>query len=166
MPRAKKQQEKTAHEEPRAKKETPQAPPRLYRSSHDRILGGVAGGLGEYFQIDPTLVRIIFILLALFAGGFGVLLYFILWFVLPSENDMQAMPHMAMRNNMNDFRESVRGIGQRVRQENSSFLWVGGVLVVLGLIFLSNNFGFFRVSLSQFWPLLLIFIGILLLFRP
>lgn len=42
---------------------------RLYRSSKNRILGGVLGGIGEYFQIDPTLIRLLFILI-LFFGAF------------------------------------------------------------------------------------------------
>jgi len=55
---------------------------RLYRSNRDVMLGGVAGGLAEYFNLDPTLVRLIFVLLAL-AGGPGIILYLILWIIMP-----------------------------------------------------------------------------------
>ncbi len=55
---------------------------RLYRSSKERILGGVCGGLGEYFDIDPTVVRLLWVLFAL-AGGMGILFYFIAWFIIP-----------------------------------------------------------------------------------
>ncbi len=55
---------------------------RLYRSQRDRMLGGVCGGLGEYLGLDPTIIRLIFILLALL-GGHGILLYLILWLVIP-----------------------------------------------------------------------------------
>ena len=55
---------------------------RLYRSRSDRQLAGVCGGLGEYFGVDPTIVRLIFIVLAL-AGGPGLLLYIILALVIP-----------------------------------------------------------------------------------
>ena len=55
---------------------------RLYRSQRDRVLGGVCGGLGEYLGLDPTIIRLIFILLALL-GGHGILLYLILWLVIP-----------------------------------------------------------------------------------
>jgi phage shock protein C len=55
---------------------------RLTRSTTERMIAGVAGGLGEYFNMDPTLVRLIFVLLAL-AGGPGLLLYLILWVVVP-----------------------------------------------------------------------------------
>jgi len=54
---------------------------RLYRSGKDKILGGVCGGIAEYFDVDPTLVRLIWILLAL--NGSGVLAYILAWLVMP-----------------------------------------------------------------------------------
>ena len=59
---------------------------RLYRSNDDRWLGGVCGGLAKYFGIDSTLVRLIFILLALIIGG-GLLIYIIMWIIIPQEPD-------------------------------------------------------------------------------
>ena len=58
---------------------------RLYRSRDDRMIAGVAGGVAEYFQLDPSLVRIVWVLLAL-AGGFGVLLYIVMVIVVPEED--------------------------------------------------------------------------------
>ncbi|MGB7729639.1 MAG: PspC domain-containing protein [Candidatus Acidiferrum sp.] len=59
------------------------APPkRLMRSSRDKKLGGVCAGLADYFDLDPTIVRIVW-LLAIFLGGTGLLLYLILWIALP-----------------------------------------------------------------------------------
>lgn len=55
---------------------------RLYRSGKDRILGGVCGGLGEYFSIDPALIRLGWILFSLVYGS-GVLAYFIAWIIIP-----------------------------------------------------------------------------------
>lgn len=57
---------------------------RLYRSRSDRMLAGVCGGLAKFFDVDPTLVRLAFVVLAL-AGGPGVLLYIIMWIVTPCE---------------------------------------------------------------------------------
>jgi phage shock protein C len=57
---------------------------KLYRSNDQRLLGGVCGGLGEYFNTDPTIVRLLFVAFALLAGG-GVLLYLILWLLIPQE---------------------------------------------------------------------------------
>jgi len=57
---------------------------RLYRSQKDRIIGGVCGGLSDYFGWDPTLVRVVFAVLLL-AGGNGLLLYLLLWILTPLE---------------------------------------------------------------------------------
>jgi len=55
---------------------------KLRRSRGDRMVAGVCAGLAEYFNVDPVLVRLVFVLLAL-AGGPGVLLYIVLWFIMP-----------------------------------------------------------------------------------
>jgi phage shock protein C len=57
---------------------------RLYRSREDRMIAGVCGGLGDYFGIDPTLVRLLFVFAALFYGP-GILAYLILMLVVPEE---------------------------------------------------------------------------------
>ncbi len=57
---------------------------KLMRSNSDRTIAGVCGGLGEYFNIDSTIVRLIFVLLALF-GGHGLLIYLILLLVMPDQ---------------------------------------------------------------------------------
>ncbi len=59
-------------------------PRRLYRCRQDRWLAGVAGGMAEYLEVDPTVVRILWILSA-FLGGFTILLYIILVFIIPLE---------------------------------------------------------------------------------
>ena len=59
-------------------------PRRLYRSRRDRQLAGVAGGIAEYLDVDPTVVRILWIL-SIFFGGFGILLYIIMAFIVPLE---------------------------------------------------------------------------------
>jgi phage shock protein PspC (stress-responsive transcriptional regulator) len=58
---------------------------RLYRDESDKLLAGVASGLAQYLQVDPAIVRFIFILLVIF-GGSGILIYIILWLVLPSRS--------------------------------------------------------------------------------
>ncbi|MCC6803501.1 MAG: PspC domain-containing protein [Anaerolineae bacterium] len=57
---------------------------KLYRSRTDRKLAGVCAGLAEYFDVDPTIVRILFVLLAL-AGGPGLIFYIILALLIPEE---------------------------------------------------------------------------------
>lgn len=58
------------------------APRRLVRSTKDRKIAGVCGGVAAYLDIDPTLVRVLWLCAVLF-GGFGVLAYILLWIVLP-----------------------------------------------------------------------------------
>ncbi len=57
---------------------------RLYRSEDERIVAGVCGGVGEYFDIDPVIVRIAWIILTV-AGGSGILLYILAWLIVPSQ---------------------------------------------------------------------------------
>lgn len=57
---------------------------RLYRSKTDRMLGGVCGGLGKYFNLDPVLMRLLWVLL-FFCGGVGFLGYIIAWIIMPEE---------------------------------------------------------------------------------
>ena len=58
-------------------------PKRLYRSDTDKMIGGVCGGIAEYFTLDPTLVRLGFILLSLFTVFSGLPAYVVLWIVVP-----------------------------------------------------------------------------------
>ena len=55
---------------------------RLYRSADERILGGVCGGIAEYFEVDPVLIRFLWVLWA-FLGGMGILAYIIAWIIIP-----------------------------------------------------------------------------------
>ena len=55
---------------------------RLYRSGENRILAGVCGGLGEYFERDPVLIRLLWVLFSL-AYGTGILAYIIAWIIIP-----------------------------------------------------------------------------------
>ena len=55
---------------------------RLYRSGEERILGGVCGGIAEYFNFDPTLIRLLWVI-ASFFWGFGILAYIVSWIIIP-----------------------------------------------------------------------------------
>ena len=59
---------------------------RLLRSVRDRKLGGVCGGLAEYFDIDPTIVRLAWAFVSLASVGVGVLAYFVAWIIIPENN--------------------------------------------------------------------------------
>jgi phage shock protein C len=59
-------------------------PRKLYRSKTDRKLAGVCGGLAQYFNVDATLIRVLFIVLAVL-GGSGLVLYLALWIIVPNQ---------------------------------------------------------------------------------
>jgi phage shock protein C len=58
---------------------------RLYRSKNERILGGVCAGLGEHFDIDPTVIRLVWAVITVLSIGTGVLVYIIAWILIPEE---------------------------------------------------------------------------------
>ncbi len=58
---------------------------RLYRSNSEKMLGGVCGGLGKYFSVDPTIIRLAWVVFSL-CGGAGLLAYLIAWIIIPSES--------------------------------------------------------------------------------
>ncbi|MBT3189152.1 MAG: PspC domain-containing protein, partial [Anaerolineae bacterium] len=60
----------------------------LYRTEKDKMIGGVCGGLGEYFEIDPALVRLLFALI-FFGYGAGLMVYVLLWIIMPSEDMLE-----------------------------------------------------------------------------
>jgi phage shock protein C len=57
-------------------------PRKLYRSQNQRMLAGVCGGLAEYFNVDATLIRVLFLILAVF-GGSGLVIYVVMWLIVP-----------------------------------------------------------------------------------
>ena len=58
---------------------------RLYRSKTERLLGGVCGGIGLYYDTDPNLIRIIWVVLTLLSVGIGVIAYIVAWIIIPEE---------------------------------------------------------------------------------
>lgn len=117
-----------------------QAPPRLTRSTSDQMLGGVCGGLGHYFNIDPIWFRIGFVVLAL-GGGSSVLLYIVLWLVMPEDSgDHDTVP--------------------RPRPPTSNppaAIVVGLILIAVGAMILIN---LIEPSIGRyFWPLALLASG-------
>lgn len=67
---------------------------RLYRSTENRMIAGVAAGVARYMDIDPTIVRLIFIAVAL-AGGFGVLAYIVAWVIVPEQPTSETISSQA-----------------------------------------------------------------------
>lgn len=87
---------------------------KLYRSDKDRMLFGVCGGLAKYFGIDSSLMRIIVILLAL-ATGIGVLVYFLMAFIVPLEGSTKTTPREIVLENVAEAKTTAEGLGQNIR---------------------------------------------------
>jgi len=151
---------------------------RLYRSSTQRMLSGVCGGLGEYFNIDPTLVRIVYILVTIATGVLlGIGLYFVLWLIVPSEASVGKSIRESMRENVDEMAQSARDISSEVqatlrrtptegahRIERAAL--AGLILVAIGVLFLLANLDLLGwLRWARFWPLILIVIGLVLLLR-
>ena len=143
---------------------------KLYRSRTNKVFAGVAGGLGDFFAIDPVIIRIIFTVLALMGGG-GVLIYILLWIFVPykeefsynssSQQNTQSSsqaPEPDMKDN--DFNKP---------QDNNEYnkvsrrsLFGGIILITLGILFLIDRL-IPQINFGELWPVILIVIGILIL---
>lgn len=86
---------------------------RLQKSSKNRMLFGVCGGLAEYFRIDPVIVRVVFILLAL-ANGIGVLVYLVLSLIMPRAESAEREPVAVVKDNVQTARREATEAGRRV----------------------------------------------------
>ena len=87
---------------------------RLLRSRNDRIVAGVAGGVAAVFGVDPLLVRIAFLALALF-NGFGLLIYLALWLLVPNQDSAAAGSREQVRENIGEIQAAAESLVQRVR---------------------------------------------------
>ena len=128
-----------ADSEPTAPRPEPERPRVLRRSKEDRVIAGVCAGLGRYLGIDPVLLRIAFVVLAI-AGGGGILLYVVSWILIPEQGENE---------NLGTVRPS---------NVDSTRLVVGGALIAIGTILLLN------LSIPAlgryFWPLAVIAAGV------
>lgn len=126
----------------------------LYRHPTEKMIGGVCGGLADYFKWDPALVRIVWLVATIATGGGGLLAYLVLWGLLPVGTVQNGQQRPAA------FAINERNIGRMAM-----------VLIALGGLWLLSNMGilhgllhvFWRTVSIFFWPALLIGIGYLLL---
>jgi len=146
---------------------------KLYRSKNEKVIAGVAGGLGEYFETDPVLFRIMFVFLVLW-GGAGILFYLILMFIIPKEGGQSAKEIIQeAADSLKDKAQEMAGqIKQETQEIKKQSWWASrrhflGVLVMLaGLIFLLNQLFPIRFLRFNFiWPVVVILIGFFVVFK-
>jgi phage shock protein C len=152
----------------------------LYRNEMNKVLAGVASGLAEYFEMDVTWVRIIFVFAAVF-GFSGVFIYLILWIVIPNRpfNPAGFPPYNTDYRVYEDqpFTSYTAGSPQsetpvppylKNKQSNGNTRLIGGlILVFLGSYFLLDEFNFFPnwFDFHKMWPIIFIIPGILLILK-
>lgn len=133
----------------------------LYRDKQRASIGGVCAGLADYFNVDITLVRALF-LVALFGFGSGVLLYIILWIVIPEKRFDFNAGGPTVDYTVNDAGEAkpVEEVTDKKRRKKNNESVIGGlVLLTLGVIFLADEFVPW-FEFHKLWPLILIAVGV------
>jgi phage shock protein C len=126
----------------------------LYRHPTDKRLGGVCGGIGDYLDIDPVLLRLGWILAAIVTGGVAILIYALMWIVLPTGTQKEGQTQKAAID-----------LGDHVMSK------LAYLFIALGVLWLLANTGvlphlwdgFWAVASILFWPAVLIVAGFLLL---
>jgi len=129
---------------------------KIYRSEREKMIGGVCGGLAEYFNVDVVLIRLFWVLL-FFLGGSGVLAYIIAWIIIPSEADAQ--PYTGDG-------EPWEGADSTHNSGRGSKI-VGIILIMVGVFFLAKIYipQFYWSRLRGLWPVVLIVVGIIVMFQ-
>ena len=133
---------------------------RIYRSSRDRMIAGVAGGLAEYFDIDPVLTRAGIVILTL-SGGLGILTYIILWIIMPYDYELANMPQSS-KNGPFDNKPFQDNENQVLQNNDSTKRFViAGIFIVLGVLLLLDNL-IQHISFKFIFPIILIIIGVII----
>ena len=151
---------------------------RLTRNRRTAVVGGVSAGFADYFNVDPVLARLGFVLLA-FANGIGLLFYIICWVIMPT-NDAGVPEQTSPGGKVTDevrAAEQMRAAGERVahevretRESGRGHMIFGIALIVLGSMLLLDRFSWmfqwpYWLRFGNLWPLILVAIGVALLMR-
>lgn len=156
---------------------------RLYRSTTDSILGGVAAGVADYLDADPSIVRIVWAVLAVVTGGIFVVLYVVMWIVVPEGEQPAAVAGTIPTGEAAGGGESAgAGAGApdaaahsapiaptggttarhvRRRGSGNGGLIFGLILIGIGAYFLVRQY--VSINMDRLWPIGLVLLGVLLL---
>ena len=140
---------------------------KLYRSRSDRMIFGLCGGLGKYFNIDSTVVRIIFVLLTM-PGGAGLFIYLVLSIITPLEVGAEMNPKEEMKEFAKKVKKETKEVAEEIKKDkkHGGFrVIIGAIIVAAGIFFMAQQFfPFFHMGMF-FWPVLAIIFGIYLVTR-
>ena len=151
-------------------------PTRLERSTTNKVIGGVCGGIAEYLQVDPTLVRVFFVISIFLTAGLAILGYIVLLVLMPlpgahppfvqATSAATADPNADPATSTAETTVMARAVAPpedpaAAERRRATF---GYFLVALGVVFLLANIGVFRpLRWDIVWPLVLVGVGVLLL---
>jgi phage shock protein PspC (stress-responsive transcriptional regulator) len=135
----------------------------LFRVPSQGKLAGVCAGLAHYFDMDVTLIRVVFVVLTLASGGFGLLLYLLLAVMIPSS---EAEGSSIYRGT--NIEDSVRGLGEEMRGSGATdrlrnMLGLGLVLFGIWLLFVQFFPQWLSFNWDTVWPALLVILGLVFL---
>ena len=150
---------------------------RLERSSTNRVIGGVCGGIAEYLAVDATLVRVVFVITAFLTAGLFVLAYIVLLVLMPQPGQpapfTTSTPPPSAGTTARMDADSAPTAAAAVAPVDPAMhaaeaerrrMAFGYILIAIGVAFLLSNAGVFRFVQWQFlWPLVLIGLGVLFL---
>lgn len=139
---------------------------RLTRSSSSRVIAGVCGGLGEYFNIDPVILRIIFVAMVLW-GGSGVMLYIVMWLVIPEAGKESEPMEKRVETAGHEMKAKAQTLANEMRSNRmSGAAVVGMILIVVGVSSIVQAYLPWRIfRWDTFWPLMIVTLGLALIFK-
>lgn len=134
----------------------------ITRSRQNRIFGGVAAGLAEYLTIDPLVVRILFVV-SVFFSGIGILLYLIMWIVIPEEKFINYTTTDSTGDSSEVFNDGINFTIPKQSNKNGQVIF-GIVLILVGIFFLGIEV-FSFLNFEDLIPILLVGFGIYLVWN-
>ena len=148
---------------------------KIYRKTDDCIIAGVSGGMADYFEIDETLVRVIFVLLAI-GGGSGILIYLILWLIIPKigKKDKKIDWEENVKEFAGDVSNKVKTVAsefkkeikvEKINTEKRQGSFLGLLLILWGGVLLVDKLVPMFIRWDYVWPGMLIFLGGYLMMR-
>jgi len=151
---------------------------KLYRSKKDCVIGGVCGGIAEYFDIDSTLVRLLAIAI-FFLGGSGIIAYIIGWIIIPqnpngntednSENkgEIKGKIKKGTDKANKKVEENLSEERSKGNSERNRNIILGVIFIIAGLVFMGSTFfpWITWIAWGTFWPVIIIVIGLVIMIR-
>lgn len=159
---------------------------RLFRNEYEKVVAGVSSGIAEYMEVDVTIIRLLFVLSTFFLVGTGILVYLVMWIVVPVNNDpakrfakfneynkgfhnpfeAKPNPQAWTSSTINDDTTKNTNFDtgfKPYKKNNETGKTVAGLfLLVIGIYFLMNEFNIipFWFNISKMWPLIFVAIGV------